>query len=928
MMKRILILLILFQTLLKAQSPNFGDRPLPVPSIDSYSTYVNTPVSPATGVPNINIPVYTLESANAGMNVNVSLSYHVYNAQPQKAASEVGSGWSVFKEAVISREIKDKPDEYKDYDKIIDSEKDIYYYNIPGHSGKFKIVQDSVTGNYSINHLSSERIKIELQTEPDPKKLKPESFTITDDRGFRYIFQDYDMSNNGSVFKSAFHATRIFDPNNQEIVSYTYDYKVKYKGTSTIYEYRRCKVTSITTSKGSLRFVYDYNSGYGNGIDNDPYSITEISLYNAAGQMIRKHQFQYESLGSPVYNKNNGKRFLAQIIRKDKNNTEYERISLVYDTEGSSTSYGYYTDNTYGIFPCKEDNTFINPRFHTVGLLKKITYPTKGYTVYDFESNEVYEDRSLVDYSIKNEMEDPEVQYYELTDTINYDTNISSSIPLTILGNATNEKYNVYVTHELIDTYLNGPHHTLNPADFRISGKDYTRCDLTSAIFPVMKFNILKGSKTMEISGGGKGILRVYQMKYLPAPLKNVKAVASGARVKGIRHFDSTGNRLKEVRYGYNDFTDSNRSSGYFFEYENGSCSLAPGEEPETYVLYKNVKQTEYNAGIADNGYTRYYFKTPEDYRDPLTSDMLYYNITSLGVMEKQEVYNSQNHKVSSSEYDYDFQNIPDAHESSGCLFRFMPAYTAYSKETSKLYTGGTVYQTVSETGYNVHNFQPAWKKETSADGTVNETLYRYAQEKSNTRLLNANMIVTPLETETKLNGITVSKSETRYENPGHLNPTSVVSYDLQNVPETQMVFDIYDSKGNPVQATGKSGIPTTTIWGYHQTLPVASISGAAFFQVSSLPSVLAVISASDADADDPMQEPALLLALENLRTDPLLKDYVVSGTTYDPLVGVTHTISPNGIRTTREYDAAGRLKKVKNASGETLKEYDYHYKP
>ncbi len=144
----------------------------------------------------------------------------------------------------------------------------------------------------------------------------------------------------------------------------------------------------------------------------------------------------------------------------------------------------------------------------------------------------------------------------------------------------------------------------------------------------------------------------------------------------------------------------------------------------------------------------------------------------------------------------------------------------------------------------------------------------------------------------------------------------------------TTSTLDVYDSKGNLVQATGKNGIPSTTIWGYNQTVPIAVIAGASYAQIASLSSVTAaIITASDADNNNPANEPALLQALETLRQDPALKDYSITTSTYDPLIGVTNTISANGIRTTNVYDTAGRLVKVKDSEGKTLQENQYNYK-
>jgi hypothetical protein len=189
-------------------------------------------------------------------------------------------------------------------------------------------------------------------------------------------------------------------------------------------------------------------------------------------------------------------------------------------------------------------------------------------------------------------------------------------------------------------------------------------------------------------------------------------------------------------------------------------------------------------------------------------------------------------------------------------------------------------------------------------------------------------MVDFPLETTTMKNGKTVGKAETKFDDPAHLYPTSVISYNMESqTPVTASTLDVYDSKGNLVQVTNKNGVSVTTIWGYYQTQPIAVITGASYAQVSSLATVTAAIAASNADHDDPSQESQLLTALENLRKDPALQNYTVTCTTYNPMIGVTNSISANGIRTVNIYNTANKLVKVTDAAGKTLQEYQYHYK-
>ncbi|MBK1895113.1 hypothetical protein JHL15_05000, partial [Chryseobacterium sp. YIM B02567] len=224
----------------------------------------------------------------------------------------------------------------------------------------------------------------------------------------------------------------------------------------------------------------------------------------------------------------------------------------------------------------------------------------------------------------------------------------------------------------------------------------------------------------------------------------------------------------------------------------------------------------------------------------------------------------------------------------------------------------------------------------TSPDGTVNETNYQYAHEKGNQKLIAANMIGIPLETKViqKQNdsdaGKTISRSETKYDDPANLFPTSVISYDMQNnALSTEITYNKYDTKGNIQQYTTKDGVPTAIVWGYNNTQPIAKVQGATYDQLVSLGVVTAIVNASDQDAANPANEPALITALDTFRKNSGLSTYQVSTYTYDPLIGVTSITPPSGIREVYIYDTANRLKEIRQDSktGNLVKEFKYNYK-
>ncbi|MGE8536203.1 MAG: hypothetical protein ACN6OJ_16560, partial [Chryseobacterium sp.] len=244
-------------------------------------------------------------------------------------------------------------------------------------------------------------------------------------------------------------------------------------------------------------------------------------------------------------------------------------------------------------------------------------------------------------------------------------------------------------------------------------------------------------------------------------------------------------------------------------------------------------------------------------------------------------------------------------------------------------------YKKLTTTEYlynNTSHYQLTSQKTTFPDNSLSNSTFKYAHEKGNQRLINANMIGIPLETETTqtIGAVTktLSKTETKYDNPLSLLPSSVVSTDLQNVVSTEVTYNQYDNKGNLLQYTTKDGISTVIIWGYNLTQPIAKIVGAKLtdIQQSFIDSIVNA-SNTDASAAPGNDETAFLSALTSFRANTSLSGYQITTYTYDPLVGVRSITSPSGIRESYIYDSAGRLEKVIDANGKVLKEMKYNYK-
>ncbi|MBS0027236.1 RHS repeat protein [Chitinophaga sp. 22321] len=898
MMKKLLVLFILVYGLGKAQiERNFGTTPDPVPSASSFASYSNTPISLATGVPEISVPLFTLPTSNKNLTIPLGLSNHVYNVGLKKPAGEVGLGWSLSKVGIISRVINNDVDEKYDNNSKPDYKKnifdDLYYYNIPGSSGKFKFVRDTINNTFTLNNISGNNVKIDYTRTANTATLILESFKITDDKGFKYFYDNYSIASREGYktnYRSAFYLSKILDENDIEIVNLAYQKDTRYSGTST--KYQSCNLTTVTTIFGKINFENIYEPYWENNGSSDPNKLQSVSLLDNSGRQVSKYKFEYGIISIPN-NQAEEKRILTNLYKLDKDQNTIARYSFQYENSGSTPS-------------------------QMIGALTEMKLPEGGRVVYQYDANEIYTAVSYPgadNYSIKY----PEIQRY-VYDQIFFDTNITRTYTFQV-----DEPRAIFIRKDDYVFYKNkyqlGIHDNPDTYNYQITYVvKKAGTVVTSNETP--KYLLTPGTYTIEVNTGfGNGEFSIGRIETDPPPYRNAKTIATGARIRRIEYYDN--NTLKKsINYKYDAFDNAWNSSGDYFTLE--TCQSQEYDYLNSVILYNNVKEIY---GDSNNlGYSQYYFKRPTDFIGNGTRP--HYNLVSGGLLYKKEVYNTQNQLVSSENIDYVLNEINNASEYTLCDGTTSKAsWTRSAKTTSKaFFSDGSALENISEITYSPLNFEPVYTKVTAPDGKITETNIKYSSDLNNIKLVNARMLSTALETEMKINGKLVSKAETKYDNPSSLQVTSINSYEMQNQSaQTKVIFSNYDSYGNPVETKTPKGIPTAVIYGYNNTKPIAKIEGSSYAQIISLPAVQNAITASNSAT--PENESDLKTALENLRISSFLKEFNVSTYTWDVLTGMTSITTPNGSKEMYTYDKAGRLEKVVDQNGKTLKTYQYNYK-
>jgi hypothetical protein len=208
------------------------------PDAAAIEKFGNFPVNYSTGVPGVNIPLWTVQCGT--LSWPVSLSYHASGIKVDESASMAGLGWSIDVLGVITRSVNGRPDEettlgeptnytsvtsndwdylYKVNDNLADGELDLFNFSFNGRSGKFVIKHEDGTilqvpqSNLKITHDAALHV-----------------FTIKDETGAVYTFDKEERSTTisgsptSTTYTTSWYLTKIELPDKNNTVRFVYSY--------------------------------------------------------------------------------------------------------------------------------------------------------------------------------------------------------------------------------------------------------------------------------------------------------------------------------------------------------------------------------------------------------------------------------------------------------------------------------------------------------------------------------------------------------------------------------------------------------------------------------------------------------------------------------------------------------------------------------
>jgi hypothetical protein len=471
MKKRIISLgILLMLSTVQAQINPDKDYNKIIPSTpETYSIFKagDYPVDYRTGKLNVSVPLHTI-STKYGVSIPISLTYNTGGIKVDETSSTVGLGWALSIPNSISVEVHGKedlnssarwfPSNIYDYqyidqinietfpndvlvklqairDDVVDTEPDIYHYNLPTISGSF--TRDT-NGNF--HTIPYENIKISY-SDADNK------FTIVDPGGIVYLLRVGNslssLSTSPFSYRASFLLEKIMLPNNEEI-TFKYDKYISYKSithgytdlyypiptatdpcvagqkdihTATTNRYIDKLPTEITYNNETVKLNYTNTingiSGRKDVFTDTPenaYALDEIHVIdnqnNQNNKITRKLKLIHDYFTSSDNITSDYKNYRLKLLRVE-NLLENSKYSFDYNEE-NKPAIGGYAQDVWGYYNGK-GGTGLIPNMHyfnkdyTQGadrnvdamytqayILKKITYPTGGSSAFTYENNSVW----------------------------------------------------------------------------------------------------------------------------------------------------------------------------------------------------------------------------------------------------------------------------------------------------------------------------------------------------------------------------------------------------------------------------------------------------------------------------------------------------------------------------------------------------------
>ncbi len=572
----------------------------------------------------------------------------------------------------------------------------------------------------------------------------------------------------------------------------------------------------------------------------------------------------------------------------------------------------------------------------TKGLIKKINYPTGGYTEYNWESHDYR--RTLND-------EKNGVEYYR-TNQLGGGNRIR-----TIKSFSKNNDLLTSKTYLYKGSYSNSGNINLLRSSGILSGRPrYTMNDGLRTLLYGPSSNVRCAVKigmttfnsidTQNNNGAGSpiGYDEVVELNLDGSYTKHF-FTSFGRDYNGNSHFD----KLPIGGIGWYEKEDASYRHYSSLSMERGKPIATKRYNKEDILVQKAKTFYRNDEARFNNGIRRIATKHIEKLSSGSFHDCQGPNLLVLATAFHDYTYNYYPIRTENTVYNIDGTNPIVTNE--------YYEYDSYNQMKSKVTTSslGKNYKTTLNYPYDLALSE-------IETGTFDHYPYdEYSITVTNIyeKMVQKNMISYPIEVIKEYDNTIINSNVTEYESSGYTSTNNYrilpsKSYSsknnnnytfaqpdiqegliLDNSLEEKIIFHSYNNNGNPTEISKEGGSHTVYIWGYNETYPIAKIENATKSQVFLYVSNIKNLSNKDDDRTLNYlgNEGKLREALDNLRSLSSLKNALITTYTYDPLIGITSITDSRGEAVYYEYDNFNRLKFIKDAQGNLTQETQYNYK-
>ena len=258
--------------------------------------------------------------------------------------------------------------------------------------------------------------------------------------------------------------------------------------------------------------------------------------------------------------------------------------------------------------------------------------------------------------------------------------------------------------------------------------------------------------------------------------------------------------------------------------------------------------------------------------------------------------------------------NYPSLRYTASLIYTYYPYLK--TRTVTNYEQSGNVVSAVTKT-YKDSNRLVSSETSTDSKGQSTVVSYKYPDDypvdATSLAMKNKHIIAPVMETKTVVGGTQTNLIQTSYFSP-FLNiyvPQDIKVQNGSNPLETRQTFTKYDSKGTLLEQQKPNDVKENYLWGYQSHFLMAKITGSDY----------AAINASNNQStldNAEINEAAVVNTLKQIRTSLAGSNPAAQMTsyTYASLLGINTVTDPNGITIHYQYDPFGRLMSVHNANG------------